>query len=141
MSLLDPSLATWILVFQIGLLETLLLVNLVKFRAQFLSFIHGFADPESRKALFGEIAHGVLKAASERAGAVRGATSRQAEALMGADVSGIAIQGLASFLPKKYQAFAPLIAPYIQQFLERNQGFTSQGSSPSSSNSGGGLPP
>ena len=136
MSLLDSSLATWILVIQIGILETLLLVNLLRFRAQFLSFIQGFNNPDARKLLFGEIAHGVMKAASERAGAVRGAASRQAESMMGADLSGAAIQGLASFLPKKYQAFAPLIAPYIQQFMERAQAGQATGNS-----SGGGLPP
>jgi len=99
--------------------DVFVLLNLVKFRTNFESFVNGFQNPESREALFKEIAHGVMKAASERSGALRGAASRSAEATLGQDVSGLAISGLASFLPKKYQAFAPLIAPYIQQFLEK----------------------
>ena len=102
--------------------DIFVLLNIVKFRVRFENFVNGFQDPEKREALFKEISHGVMRAASERAGAVKGAASRQAESMLGQDVSGIAISGLASFLPKKYQAFAPLIAPYIQQFLERQPG-------------------
>ena len=102
--------------------DVFVLLNIIRFRTGFESFIHGFEDPERRELLFKEIAHGVMKAASERSGALRGAASRQAESALGADVSGLAISGLASFLPRKYQAFAPLIAPYIQQFLERQGG-------------------
>jgi|SRR5438445_6996768 len=104
--------------------DVFVLLNVVKFRQHFEEFVGGFQDPESRQLLFSEIAHGVMKAASERSGAIRGAASRQAESALGGDVSGLAISGLASFLPKKYAAFAPLIAPYIQQFLERSPGLS-----------------
>jgi len=133
------SLGTWVLVAQIAILEGLVLVNLVKFRVAFYSLMGDFKDPEKRESLFKEIAHGVMRAASERSGAIQGAVSRKAEASLSGDVSGLAISGLASFLPKKYQAFAPLIAPYIQQFLEKQGG----GLLPSSSggSSGSGQPP
>src|SRR5207249_8625232 len=81
--------------------DVFVLLNIIRFRTGFESFIHGFEDPEKREALFKEISHGVMRAASERAGAVKGAASRQMESALGSDVSGIAISGLASFLPKK----------------------------------------
>ena len=102
--------------------DVFVLLNIIRFRTHFENFVSDFQDPEARQILFSEIAHGVMKAASERAGAVKGAASRQMESQLTGDVSGLAISGLASFLPKKYQAFAPLIAPYIQQFLERQGG-------------------
>lgn len=113
------TLLTLVLVVQIGLLEFFILRNVISLRQSFYSTIKSFADPEKREGLFREIAHGVLRAASERAGALKGATSRQAESALQGDISGLAVSGLASFLPKKYQMFAPLIAPYIQQFIER----------------------
>lgn len=102
------------------------------------SFVAGFGDPEARVGLFKEIAHGVMRAASERAGAVKGAASREmgASLLETADLGTAATIGLAEFLPKKYRAFAPLIAPYIQQFMSKNM----QQSLPSNSQSGQGLP-
>src|SRR6267378_1260225 len=81
--------------------DVFVLLNIIKFRTQFESFVFGFQDPEKREGLFKEIAHGVMRAASERSGAVKGAASRVAEAQMGMDVSGLAVSGLASFLPKK----------------------------------------
>src|SRR5438093_4399119 len=105
MSLLDTSLPTWILVIQIGILELLILINIVRLRSLVFGFLNGFTNPTSREALWKEISHGVMRAASERAGAVRGAASRQVEAELGGNLQGLAISGLASFLPKKYQAF------------------------------------
>src|SRR5439155_18028178 len=116
--------------------DVFVLLNIIRFRTGFESFVNRFNDPEARQGLFSEIAHGVMKAASERAGAVKGAASRQMEAQLGGDVSGLAISGLASFLPKKYQAFAPLIAPYIQQFLERQGGSALMGGQQTSGSSG-----
>jgi len=117
MSLLDTSLPSWILVIQLAILEVLILINIVRLRTTVFSFLNGFQDPEKRESLWKEISHGVMRAVGERQGAVKGAASRQMEATLGQDVSGLAISGLASFLPKKYQAFAPLLAPYIQQFI------------------------
>lgn len=101
----------------VGVLQLFQMVATKVGIARLWGFINDFNVPEHRISLFSEIAHGVMKAASERAGAVKGAASRQAESALTSDVSGLALSGLASFLPKKYQAFAPLIAPYIQQFL------------------------
>jgi len=101
--------------------DVFVLLNIVRFRVRFENFVNGFHDPEKREALFKEISHGVMRAASERAGAVKGAASRQAESMLGQDVAHKAAATLVSHDPKKYQAHAPLIAPYIQQFLERQQ--------------------
>jgi len=123
-------------------IDVFVLLNIAKFRLRFESFVNAFNDTEKREGLFKEIAHGVMRAAGERAGAVKGAASRQSEALLSQDVSGLAISGLASFLPKKYQAFAPLLAPYIQQFMERG-GIQNllPGSQAAGSGQGSGQPP
>lgn len=94
------------------------------------------STPEGQEELFKRIAHGVLRAISERSGAVKGAASRSvgAELLEGGDLSTAATLGLAEFLPKKYRAFAPLIAPYIQQFM--GQKMQSLPSNPGSSSGG-----
>lgn len=115
------TLLTLVLVIQIGLLEFFILRNVISLRQTFSSTLRDFRDPSRREGLFREIAHGVMRALGERQGALKGAASRQMEGALTSDVSGLAISGLASFLPKKYQAFAPLIAPYIQQFIERGQ--------------------
>ena len=124
----------------VGVLQLVQMVGsrvlLGRINAIFQSFS---TDPEARKGLFAEIAHGVMKALSERQGALKGAASRQMEAGLNSDVSGLAISGLASFLPKKYQAFAPLIAPYVQQFHEKSP-LGQQGGSGQSPGQGQGQP-
>ena len=122
----------------VGILQLLQMIGTRIAVGRVFGFMKSFEKPEVFEGLVKQITHGVLRAASERAGAVKGAASRQMEAGLSQDVSGLAISGLASFLPKKYQAFAPLLAPYIQGFLEK------QGAALPSSNQGqsrnGGIP-
>lgn len=106
----------------VGVLQLIQMIGSRVLLGRINGLFQSFAnDPEARKGLFAEISHGVLKALGERQGALKGAASRQMEASLNSDVSGLAISGLASFLPKKYHAFAPLIAPYVQQYLEKKQ--------------------
>lgn len=95
------TLPSWLLVGQIAILETLLLLNLVRFRLWIQRFLLGFAVPEQRQKLFQEIAHGVMRAASERAGSLKGASIRQegAQLLTTAEGMGDVVGTLAAQLP------------------------------------------
>ncbi len=126
----------WGLIVGLYVIEGLLLLQALAIKRWAYRFGSEWRTPEGRESLFKEIAHGVMRAASERSGSLRGAASKQAEAAMGTDISGLAISGLASFLPNKYRAFAPLIAPYIQQFLEKQSGAI-VGSNPNQGRNGG----
>lgn len=58
-------------------LEFFVLRNISVFRTWMTTFLTTFSSPEHRKQLFSELAHGVLRALSERAGSLRGAAARQ----------------------------------------------------------------
>lgn len=119
MSLDLQTLLTGILVVQIGLLEFFILRNVISLRVRFQGILNDFANPEARQGFWKEIAHGVMRALGERQGALKGAATREVGSALieSGDLGNVALAGLASFLPKKYQAFAPILAPYIQQFL------------------------
>jgi hypothetical protein len=53
--------------------EVFILLNVAKFRVMVTAWLLAWSSPETRKSLFGEIAHGVMRALQERAGSMKGA--------------------------------------------------------------------
>ncbi len=61
-------------------LEVFVLANLIRFRVLVTSWLAAWTSPETRKGLFGEIAHGVLRAVYERAGSMQGVAAKSQKA-------------------------------------------------------------